>query len=125
MHCQVNEMPEEQIIEPPKSPWSSPVVLVAKPDGTQCFCVDYQALNMVTKRDLYPLPWCDDILESLAGAQWFSHLDLLCGYWQIDVAEEDREKTAFRDHSTKFALTTDSIFRGFPDNFLLDHGLTI
>ena len=57
--------------------------------------MDYRALNSVTKRDLYPLPRCDDILESLSGAQWFSHLDLLRGYWQIDVAEEDREKTAF------------------------------
>ena len=95
MRRQVDEMLEAQIIEPSESPWSSPVVLVAKPDGTQRFCVDYRALNKVTKRDLYPLPRCDDILESLAGAQWFSHLDLLRGYWQIDVAEEDREKTAF------------------------------
>ena len=79
---------EAEIIEPP-------VVLVAKHDGMQHFCVDYRALNLVTKRDLYPLPWCDDILESLAGVQWFSHLDLLRGYWQIDVAVEDREKTAF------------------------------
>lgn len=44
---------------------------------------------------MYLLPCCDDILESLAGAQWFSHLDLLRAYWQIDVAEEDQEKTAF------------------------------
>ena len=95
MRRQVDEMLEAQIIELSESPWSSPVVLVAKPDGSQRFCVDYRALNKVTKRDLYPLPRCEDILESLAGAQWFSHLDLLRGYWQIDVAEEDREKTAF------------------------------
>ena len=95
MRRQVDEMLEAQIIELSKSPWSSPVALVAKPDGTQRFCVDYRSLNKVTKRDLYPLPRCDDILESLAGAQWFFHLDLLRGYWQIDVAKEDREKTTF------------------------------
>lgn len=88
-------MLEAGIIEPSESPWSSPVVLVAKPDGSQRFSVDYRALNSVTKSYLYPLPRCDDILESLAGAQWFSHLDLLRGYWQIGVDVEDREKTAF------------------------------
>ena len=109
---QVDEILEEEIIEPPESSWSSPVVLVATPDGTQRFCVDYRALDSVTKRDLYPLPRCDDILESLAGAQWFSHLDLLRGYWQIDVAVEDREKTAFATpgglyqfHRLSFGLT--------------------
>ena len=93
MRRQMDKMLEAKIIEPSESTWSSPLVLVAKPDGTQHFCVDYRALNKVTKRDLYPLPRRDDILESLAGAQWFSHLYLLRGYWQIDVVEEDQEKT--------------------------------
>ena len=95
MRSQVDEMLEAEIIEPSDSYWSFPVVLVAKPSGCQRFCVDYLALNSVTKRDLYALPRCDDILESLSGAQWFSHLDLLRAYWQIDVAEEDWENTAF------------------------------
>ena len=88
-------MVQAGIIEPSESSCSSPVVLVANPDGTQRFCVDYRALNSVTKRDFYTLPRCDDTLESLAGAQWFSYLDLLRGYWQVDVALEDCEKTAF------------------------------
>ena len=95
MRRQVDEMLEAQIIERSNSPWFSLVVLVAKPDGTQRFCVDYRALNSVTKRDLYPLPRCNDILESLSGAQWFSHLDLLRGYWKIDEAEQDQENTGF------------------------------
>lgn len=64
----MDEMLEAQIIEPSDSPWSSPEVLVAKPDGTQLFCVDYRSLNSVTKRDLYPFLRRDDILESLSGA---------------------------------------------------------
>ena len=95
MRPQMDKMLEAKIIEPSESTWSSPLVLVVKPDGTQHFCVDYRALNKVTKRDLYPLPRRDDILESLAVAQWFSHLYLLRGYWQIDVVEEDQEKTVF------------------------------
>lgn len=88
-------MLEAEVTEPSKSLWSSPAVLVAKPDSSQRLCVDYHALNLVNKGDLYPLPRCDDILESLAGAHWFSHLDLLRGYWHIAVAMKDRAKTVF------------------------------
>ena len=49
----------------------------------------------MTKKDVYPLPRCDDVLESLAGAAFFTHLDLVRGYWQIGVKEKEREKTAF------------------------------
>ena len=95
MHRQVEEMLKAGVIEPSQSPWCSPMVLVAKPDGSQRFFVHYRALNSVTKKDLYPLPRCDEILESLARAKWFTHMDLRQGYRQVDVAEGDREKTAF------------------------------
>lgn len=75
-------------------PWASPVVLVKK-DGSLCFCVDYRKLNLVTRKDAYPLPRIEDTLITPEGSQWFTTLDLLSGYWQVEVAEEDREKTAF------------------------------
>ena len=57
--------------------------------------IDYRKLNEITKRDVYPLPRCDDIVEAMACAAFFSHLDLVRGYWQMGVKEEDREKTDF------------------------------
>ncbi|UYV70144.1 K02A2.6-like, partial [Cordylochernes scorpioides] len=92
---EVNKMIENLIVKPSESPWSSPVILVRKKDGTWRFCVDYRRLNKTTKKDVYPLPRIDDALDSLAGSSYFSTMDLRSGYWQIEVDKKDREKTAF------------------------------
>jgi len=86
------------VIEPSSAEWAFPVVLVPKPDGTMRFCVDYRQLNEVTVRDVYPLPRMDDCIDFLGGAKVFSTLDCNSGYWQIPVADEDRDKTAFVCH---------------------------
>ena len=88
-------MQESGVIQPSKSPWSSPVVMVRKRDETHRFCVDYRKLNAVTKADTFPLPHIDDLLDQLGQARYFSLVDLASGYWQIRMSAESREKTAF------------------------------
>ena len=92
---QIKDMLERGVIEKSNSPWASPIVLVKKKDGTTRFCIDYQRLNEVTIKDAYPLPRIDDTLDALSGAEWFSTLDLASGYWQVELDEDAKEKSAF------------------------------
>ena len=81
------------------------MVLVRKHDGTYRMCVDFRKLNQRTQKDAVPLPITDDVLEALGGARWFSCLDLASGYWQMQVKEKDRPKTAFSSHCGQFQWT--------------------
>ena len=92
---EVEKMLADDIIEPSTSPWSSPIVLVNKKDGSTRFCIDYRRINDLSKKDAYPLPRIDETLETLGDAEWFCTMDLASGYWQIKMKEEDRPKTAF------------------------------
>ena len=91
----LKDMLERDVIQPSSGPWAAPIVLVQKKDGTTRFCVDYRKLNNVTRKDAYPLPCIDDTLDTLVGSNWFSTLDLVSGYWQVEMSEADREKTGF------------------------------
>ena len=82
-------MVNDDVIQPSSSPWASPIVLVRKKDGSARFCVDYRKVNEVTNKDAYPLPCIDATLNTLAGSCLFGTLDLLSGYWQVEIAEED------------------------------------
>ena len=99
---QVQKMANAGVIKKSHSPWASPVILVRKRNRDYRFCVDYRRLNDVTKKDTFPLPRIDDLLDQLGHSRYFSSLDLAAGYWQIQVAPESQCKTAFVTHRGLF-----------------------
>ncbi|KAG1257879.1 hypothetical protein G6F68_009083 [Rhizopus microsporus] len=87
------------VITPSNSPWAAPIILVKKKNGEYRMVIDYRKLNAVTKKDAYPLPRIDDLLDTLGKAKVFSALDMRAGFHQVPMEEASKELTAF---TTKF-----------------------
>jgi len=92
---EVDYLLSHNVIAPSSSSWSFPMVLVKKKDGGLRFCIDYRALNAITKPFAYPLHKQDELIDHLGEAKYFTILDARSGYWQIEIDQKDREKTAF------------------------------
>ena len=97
----LNKMLKAGVIEPSSSEWASAPVLIRKRDGTLRWCIDYRALNAVTKKDLFPMPLVEQCIDALEGNVWFTKLDANSAYWQVKVNDADKCKTAF---ITKYGL---------------------
>jgi hypothetical protein len=96
LKMQLTELLERGYVWPSKSPFGVPILFVSKKCGQMRMCIDYRALNRVTIKNNYHLPRVDDLLDRLAGATYFSRIDLKFGYYQIRVAAQDVHKTAMR-----------------------------
>jgi hypothetical protein len=95
----IDEQLRQGIIEPAQSAYAANLVIVKKHDGTTRCCCDYRTLNQITTRDMYPLPRMDQCLDALGGNNaWFTVCDLRSGYYQVEMDEKDRDKTAFISH---------------------------
>lgn len=92
---ELEKMLELGVVEPSKSPWASPILLVKKKDDTYRFCVDFRKLNRVTVKDSYPLPYVSSTLDKLRSARYITSLDIKSAYWQIPMSESSKQYTAF------------------------------
>ena len=95
VRAHLEELLEAGIIRESHSPFASNVVLVRKASGQLRLCVDYRMLNKRTIKDQYALPRIEEVLDCLAGAKYFSVVDMKSGYHQIEVEETHKERTAF------------------------------
>lgn len=132
---QTAQMIKDKIIRPSKSPWRSPVLLVKKKDASgkvtgYRFCIDLTKVNEVTIKDAYALPLIGKTVDTLSGSRYFSNVDLDRAFWQVGLAEKDKEKFAFVLDGQLFepnvmpfgSMNAPSTFQRLVDRVL--HGLT-
>jgi len=103
---QVNEMLQAGIIEVSDSPWSSPVLLVSKKDGSKRFCVDYRSLNEITMLTAWPIPILEEVLDTVSEQRptLWSTIDLRSGYWKVALDPATKDRTGFQTAHDAFVF---------------------
>ena len=92
---EVKYLLDNNFIEPSQSSYSSPCILVPKPDGSYRMCTDYRKINAITKSDSFPIPRIDDCIDRVGNARYVTKFDLLKGFWQVPLTDRAKEISAF------------------------------
>jgi len=124
----LDDLLARKIIEPCRSEFSSPIVLVKKKNGELRLCVDYRELNKLMVKDRYPLPLIDDHLDSLRGKKFYTCIDLKDGFHHVRVAEHSQKYTSFTTPLGQFSYLRmpfgicngPSVFQRFVNNIFKD-----
>ena len=95
METEIQDMIDLGVIESSISPYSSPIVLIPKKDGSVQFCINFRKLNKVTEFDTEPMPNMKEIISTMSGHKYFTKIDLSKGYWQVSLMERSKSLTAF------------------------------
>ena len=106
METEIQDMLDLGVIEPSISPYSSPIVLVPKKDGSVRFCIDFRKLNKVTEFDAEPMPNMEEIINRMSGHKYFTKMDLSKGYWRVGLTERSKPLTAFETPRGLFQFRT-------------------
>ncbi len=134
MKRQIDALVDLGKMRPSNSEYACWVTLPMKKDGSMCFCGDYRPLNTQTRRDMFPMPLVEDVIDQLGKSTWFTALDLQFGFWQIRMAPEDMKKTALitrtglydwiimpfglRNATSTFTRTMIEVFKDLGSRFL-------
>ena len=104
---EVNEMLKLGVIEPSKSPYCSPIVLIAKKGDSKAvrFCIDYRKINKISVFDAEPMPNMEEVFAKMAGHKFYSRFDLTKGYWQVPLSDKAKPLTAFKTSKGLYQFT--------------------
>src|SRR5260221_7196228 len=129
LYTYISENLAKGFIRPSTSSAASPILFVKKPNGSLRLCIDYRGLNAITKRNRYPLPLINELLNAVHCCHVFSKIDLKSAFNLLRIASGDEWKTAFRTNEglfeylvMPFGLTNaPAAFQGFIQWVLQEH----
>ena len=106
METEIQDVLDLGVIEPSIFPYSSPIVLVPKKDGSVRFCINFRKLDKMTEFDAEPISNMEEIINRMSGHKYFTKMGLSKGYWQVNLTERSKPLTTFETPRGLFQFRT-------------------